>query len=86
MAAPKQILIDTNVLVALVDARDTWHLRAQALCEALKASAVALVYCDTVVNEAVSVLARRAQEQRRLEQFAGLVDTLLRHVPTEAIV
>jgi predicted nucleic acid-binding protein len=86
MATPKQVLIDTNVLVALVDARDTWHLRAQALREALKVSAVSLVYCDSVVNEAISVLARRAQEQRRLEQFAGLVDALLRQVPTAALV
>lgn len=43
-------------------------------------------HCDSVVNEAISVLARRAQEQRRLAQFAGLVDALLHQVPTAAIV
>jgi predicted nucleic acid-binding protein len=33
MTTPKQVLIDTNVLVALVDARDTWHASAQAVRE-----------------------------------------------------
>jgi predicted nucleic acid-binding protein len=65
MTTPKQVLIDTNVLVALVDARDTWHASAQAVREALKTTAVSVVYCDAVLNEAISVLGRRAQEQRR---------------------
>jgi predicted nucleic acid-binding protein len=86
MATPKRVLMDTNVLVALLDARDTWHASAQALREALKATAVSLVYCDAVVNETIGVLARRAQEQRRVDQFAGLVEALLHQVPTEAIV
>jgi predicted nucleic acid-binding protein len=86
MTTPKRVLVDTNVLVALIDARDTWHASAQALREALKATAVSLVYCDIVVNETIGVLARRAQEQRRVDQFTGLIDALLRQVPTEAIV
>ena len=86
ITTPKQALIDTNVLVALVDTRDTWHANAQAVREALKTTAVSLVYCDTVLNEAISVLARRAQEQRRADQFAGLVHTLLHEVPTDIIV
>lgn len=85
MTTPKQVLIDTNVLVALVDARDTWHASAQAVREALKTTAVSVVYCDAVLNEAIGVLSRRAQEQRRVAQFAGLVDALLHEVPTEII-
>ena len=38
------------------------------------------------LNEAISVLARRAQEQRRADQFAGLVHTLLHEVPTDILV
>lgn len=86
MTAPKQALLDTNMLVALVDTRDTWHARAQAVREALKTTATSLVYCDVVLNEAISVLARRAQEQRRVDQFAGLVNTLLHEVPSDIIV
>ena len=86
MTTPKQVLIDTNVLVALVDARDTWHARAQAVRESLKTTAVSVVYCDAVLNEAIGVLGRRAQEQRRTAEFAGLVDALVHDVPTEIIV
>ena len=53
MTTPKQALIDTNVLVALVDTRDTWHASAQAVCEALKTTAATPVYCDTVLNGAI---------------------------------
>jgi predicted nucleic acid-binding protein len=39
-----------------------------------------------VLNETISVLARRAQEQRRSQQFPSLLATLLQQVPTEVIV
>jgi predicted nucleic acid-binding protein len=86
MTTPQQALIDTNVLVALVDARDTWHARVQAVREALKTTAISLVYGDAVLNEAISVLARRAQEQRRADQFAGLMNALLHEVPTDILM
>ena len=86
MTTPKQALIDTNVLVALVDARDTWYAKAQAVREALKTTVISLVYCDSVLNEAIGVLARRAQEQRRADQFAGLINALLHEVPTDILV
>jgi len=86
MATSKQVVIDTNVLVALVDACDTLHTHAQALGEALVARESLLVYYDVIINEAISVLARRAQEQRRTHQFTDLLDGLLHQVPTEVIV
>jgi predicted nucleic acid-binding protein len=45
-----------------------------------------LVHYDVVINEAISVLARRAQEQRRTHQFTDLLDALLYQAPTEVIV
>jgi predicted nucleic acid-binding protein len=86
MATSKQVVIDTNMLVALVDAHDALHTRAQALGEALAAQEGLLVYYDVVINEAISVLARCAQEQRRTHQFTDLLDGLLHQVPTEVIV
>jgi predicted nucleic acid-binding protein len=86
MATLKQVVIDTNVLVAPVDAHAALHSHAQALCEALAAQEGLLVYCDVVMNEAISVLARRAQEQRHTHQFPDLLDVLLRQVPAEVIV
>src|SRR5690348_5090626 len=82
----KHVAIDTNVLVALVDSHDKWHVRAVALRDALKAAQVELLYFDPVLNETVSVLARRAEEQGRPQQFPGLLETLMQQVPAEVIV
>jgi len=80
-----QAAIDSNVLVALIDRQDKWHRRAQALLAALKAENVALVYFDCVLNETISVMARRAQEQRRADEFPALLDELLQWVPEDII-
>jgi predicted nucleic acid-binding protein len=81
----KCVAIDTNVLVALVDSHDKWHSRTVALRDALKAAEVTLLYFDPVVNETVSVLARRAEEQKRTQQFPLLLDVLLQQVPATTI-
>lgn len=82
----KRIAIDTNVLVALVDSHDKWHSRAVALRDALKAAQVDLLYFDPVLNETVSVLARRAEEQKRTQQFSNLLEVLLQQVPTSVLI
>jgi predicted nucleic acid-binding protein len=80
-----QAAIDSNVLVALMDRQDKWHLRAQALLAALKAENIGLVYFDCVLDETISVMARRAQEQRRADEFPALLDELLQRVPEDII-
>lgn len=69
-----RVVLDTSLLVALVDARDKWHDAAMAIKAALKTSEAGLVYLDPVINETISVLARRLQEQRRVERFESLLD------------
>ena len=81
----KRVAIDTNVLVALVDSHDKWHSRAVALRDALKAAQVDLLYFDLVLNETVSVLAHRAEEQRRTQQFSSLLEVLLQEVSAAVI-
>lgn len=77
--------IDANVLVALVDVRDKWHHTAIALRDALLDVNAQLVYFDCVINEAISVIARRAEEQQRSDQFEYLVDKLTALVPEHDI-
>lgn len=81
----KQAVIDSNVLIAIVDSRDNWHEKAQVLLNSLKAEEVGLIYVDCVLNETISVLARRAEEQKRSEQFSMLLDTLSNQVPVDTI-
>ena len=81
----KQAVIDSNVLIAIVDSRDNWHEKAQVLLNSLEAEEVGLIYVDCVLNETISVLARRAEEQKRSEQFSLLLDTLSNQVPADNI-
>lgn len=85
MTKPDKVAIDASLLVALVDTRDKWHASAIALRDALKRRGALLVYFDIVLNEAISVLARRAREQGRSHEFQGLLDTVVSQVPTEVV-
>jgi predicted nucleic acid-binding protein len=85
MKMNKQAALDSNVLVALVDVRDKWHEQAKALLNALKEEAVNVVYFDCVLNETISVLARRSEEQDRSAQFLELLDELQAQVPEPLI-
>ncbi len=79
------IAIDTSVLVALLDARDTWHTKAIALRDAFASAECQLVYFDCVIIETVGVIARRTSEQKRSDQFAPLLDSLLTLVSAQQI-
>jgi predicted nucleic acid-binding protein len=85
MAARERVAVDTSLLVGLVDQRDKWHTAGVALREALKTAALEMVYFDCVMNETVSVLARRARERKRTEEFTGLFANLVSTVPQQSI-
>jgi predicted nucleic acid-binding protein len=78
-------VVDSNVLVALVDSRDKWHGEAKVLLAELKARGIGPVHFDCVLNETISVLARRAEEQKRSEQLPALLEDLLQKVPRESL-
>jgi predicted nucleic acid-binding protein len=86
MAMAERVAIDSNVLVALIDRRDKWHVAANVLLSTLKERGLQPVYFDCVLNETISVLARRAEEQRRSEELPALLAQLLTQVPREIIV
>lgn len=72
-------------LVGLIDQRDTWHHDSVALKDALKDVQAQLIYFDCVINETISVLARRAKERGQSEAFATLSDRLAKQVPKDAV-
>ena len=73
MSQPKQVTLDTSVLVGLMDSRDVWYPSAVVLRDALKSAEMKMVYFDCVVSEAINVLARRGKERKRSseERFRG---------------
>jgi len=77
--------MDSNVLIALMDRQDKWHSQAKLLWNALKDQNFSLIYLDCVLNETISVLARRAHEQNRSAEFVSLLDELLHQIPERLI-
>lgn len=66
------VVIDSNVLVGLLDERDTWHVAA-------------LVFLDCVISEVISVIARRVHEQKRSDQLEALLNRLTKLIPGDSI-
>lgn len=85
MNPSERVVLDTSVLVGLVDSRDVWHRPGIALREALKTVHAEVVYFDCVVNETVSVLVWRARERKLPGEFADLLAQLMSLVPQESI-
>lgn len=81
----RQAAIDSNVLVALVDEHDKWHAQAKELLDTIGEKDIDVIYFDCVLNETVSVMARRSEEQKRSTQFSALLDELRQRVPEELI-
>lgn len=69
------VLIDSNVLVALLDRRDVWHPSATELERSISEKTIRVIP-DIVVIETVSVIGRRLQERKRSDLFAEFVASL----------
>lgn len=81
----KTIVIDSNVLLALIDESDKWHPRASALAMALKKNNCQVIYLDCVLNEVISVLGRRLEERQESQSFRTLLERLEDLVPENQI-
>jgi predicted nucleic acid-binding protein len=81
----RRIAVDTSVLVGFLSTRDSLHAQAVALVQSLSDAACDGVYFDCVVGEALSVMARRGEEQRRQQDFEATLDKLLAYIPREQI-
>lgn len=80
-----QIAIDSSVLVALLDPRDTWRTQALALRDALLNADATPVYFDCVTAEAVSAAVRRLHEKGRVTEVQALLERLEAQVPRDML-
>lgn len=85
MAEINEVIIDSNVLIAWLDSRDNWHVRATELITTLQATNAQPIFLDVVINETISVIARRLEEQRRSDMFTTILGELTRQAPEEVI-
>jgi predicted nucleic acid-binding protein len=58
------VALDANVLVGLLDPGDALHSGAQALIDGMGNGEAAFLLLDFIVEEALSVLCRRAQQRK----------------------
>jgi len=72
----KTVVIDANVLLALIDKKDKWHPRASKLAMVLKKNNCQVIYLDCVLNEVISVLGRRLEERQESQSFRTLLEKL----------
>src|SRR5690242_8930382 len=71
------VVLDTNVIVALLDAGDSLHAQATELLQRMQLSRVEAELLDVLVFEALSVLTRRATERKRAPpDLRALVGTI----------
>jgi predicted nucleic acid-binding protein len=59
-----EVVLDANVIVALLYSADAQHARARQLVERLEAGGSTPVFVDFLVFEALSVLCRRALQRK----------------------
>jgi predicted nucleic acid-binding protein len=71
--------------VALVDHRDKWHTTAKAIFSKLDNLEFVPIYFDCVMNESFSILGRRAEEQKRLQDVRSMFSDLTAFVPKPEI-
>lgn len=80
-----RIIIDTNFLIALIDKRDKWNLKAKALFEEVEKRGWETLYLDCAVNEAVSVLGKRLEQRKESYNFEGMMERFEKLLPKEEI-
>jgi len=71
-----KIVIDSSVLVGLLNSRDHWHSHTMDLFAAMQSAGTELLYFDCVIAESVSAILRRLAEQDRLDEVERLFERL----------
>ncbi len=79
-------VIDSNVLIAMIDSRDALHEKAERLLDQMTVQDAEILYFDCVLNETLSVLGRRLEEKKRAHEFSALVDLMQTVVPETMII
>jgi predicted nucleic acid-binding protein len=79
------IVVDSSVLVGLLDPNDVWHTQAVTLWETIKAAGHNAVYFDCVAAESIGVIMRRLHEKGRTTDIEAVLDRMQTQVPSTLI-
>lgn len=78
------IVFDANYLVGWLDQKDSWHPAVRAIAEALPKNATRLIL-DVSLTEALSVMARRCEEQQRPRDFLTILSAVKAEIPPKNV-
>ena len=79
-----QVFLDSSFVVALIDAADVHHQRSVQLLAKINQSNGEIFLSDLLVNEVLSVLAKRCESKGKQDMFphlASLVQQLMHQYP-----
>lgn len=82
---PSLIGLDTSFVIGLLDEKDVWHIPASQVYAVMLARGAQIVAFDCVLAEAVSTLARRVHEKRRVIDLKTLFERVRAEFPTRSI-
>ncbi len=80
-----QIVVDSSVLVGLLNPLDHRHNQSTQLIRALQNGEHELVYFDCVVGESLSTIVRRLSEKGRIADIQHLLNQLDLYLPQDQI-
>lgn len=80
-----KVVVDSSVLVGLINPHDLWRDQALALRNVLLETDQELFYFDCVVAESISAAARRLHEKGRFADVEALFDRLNTQVPGDTL-
>ena len=84
-SAPIKVVVDTNVLVGLLNPLDHWHTHSIEFHNALQVTNIQLIYFDCVITEVASVTVRRLFEKERIDEVNQFFNQLDSQIPQDNI-
>ena len=82
---PLQVVVDSNVLIGILNPLDHWHTHSIAFHDALKSAGVQLIYFDCVITQVTSAAARRLFEKDLADEVDQLFNRLDAQIPKTEI-
>lgn len=80
-----KIVIDSSVLIGLLNPTDHWHEQTLALFEGMQSDTIELLYLDCVIAESVSTILRRLAERGQMDEVGALFERLNTYAPERDI-
>ncbi|MBU0505654.1 type II toxin-antitoxin system VapC family toxin, partial [bacterium] len=80
-----QFFLDSSFVIALMDAADVFHKKAQKINETILLDNQIFI-SDVVINEVLSVFAKRCESKKKKSHFAKLTETFQKALETIPIL